>query len=371
MRLYFLAFFLCFFVSACSQSKFQQLKGGSSSDQFSRAGVDFLTEDFVLGEKKALVDFLLVLDATESMFHHYEGYGQAFLDLLSVISDYDWQLAFTSADHGDHEDPSGLQASWRDHVLDPYGRFGSLMPLEDGRGILRTEVLNPKVRNHEDVFFHTISHGDGIDYRRPPYRSGPLEQPLRSSMSAMQRAELDNSPLFRPLADLVLLFWTNDGEREEDKARATSAQQVVQTFYKTFGHLDKNFLAFSILIMDEDCLDEERKRARENHIAEHGRSSLKEGNGQLVRIGTSIMELAKLTGGENYSICDENYGQVFRDISRYIKDSLESSIVLKREPIPGTVEIHPKLDYKRYGRKIVFEKVSGPTPVSVSYQSRK
>ena len=337
--------------------------------------MDFLKEDFVLGEKKALVDFLLVLDATESMFHHYEGYGHAFLDLLSVISNYDWQLAFTSSDHGDHEAPSGLQASWRDHILDPYGRFGSLMPLEDSWGILRAKVLNPKVRNYEDVFFHTISHGSGIDYRRPPYRSGPLEQPLRSIMSAMQRAELDNSPLFRPSADLVSVIWTNDEERAEDESRATSARQVEQTFYKIFGHLDKKFLAFNILIKDEDCLAEERRRAMEIHIAEHGRSSLREGEGQLVRIGRSIMELAELIGGQNYSICNEDYGQVSRDISRYIKNSLESSIVLKKEPIPGTVEIQfldgPKLDYNIYGRKIVFEKVSEPASVSVSYQSRR
>lgn len=344
------------FLFACSNSpQFQSL----DSERAYRASLisgEWQEEEFMLDKKKSLVDILIVADTSESMYHRLNDLGQSLFDLLSVISDYDWQIGITSADHGDHTEPSGLQQDWRDYVLEPQGRFGGLMNLEDEGGILRTKILNSQVLNYHNVFFHTLSHEPSRDCNRPPYCHSRLEQPLRSLRSAMQRAQLDNSSFFRPQADLVSLIITNEEERSEDRARATQALQVVRTFNKIFGHLDKKFIAFNIVIMDEACLAVERE------------------NSQVAHMARSIAKLADLTGGQNISICSHNYGKSLKEISKHIKNSLENSVLLKKEPVPETVEVEfikgSKLDWKLYGRQIVFENsFSSPTYVSVSYKS--
>ena len=362
MRL-FLLFILAFLLS-CRASHFQSLNdnntilhSSSSNDSYSSSSNKWEREEFVLEEKKSLVDFLVVVDASPSMYHHLNDLGHSLSDALSAIDHYDWQLAFTSVDHGDHKDPSGLQQSWRNHILEPHGRFGGLMNLEDGKRILQTKILSAKIPEYENVFFHTLSHDSRRDCQRPPYCHPPLEQPLRSLKAAMQRAHLDNSFLFRPPADFVSLIITNEKERAEDHWRATQAKQVVQTFNEVFGHLDKKFIAFNILVKDEACLTAEKAKGKVAHIAH------------------SIMELAELTGGDNISICSQNYGQELRQLSKHIKNSLENSILLKQEPISETVQVEfiegNELNWRQYGRNIVFEnRGQGAAYVSVSYRRK-
>ena len=314
-------------------------------------------EDFILREKQSLVDILIVADTSESMFHRLKQLGHSLVDLLSVISHYNWQIGITSADHGDHEDPSQLQQSWRDHILEPHGRFGGLMNLENGRRILQDKILTPRIPDYEGVFLHSLSHDSHRECHRPPYCHPRLEQPLRSLKSAMQRASLDNRSFFRPKADFISLIATNEEERAEDRKRATKARQVVQTFNEVFGHLNKQFIAFNIIVMDEECLAVEKSHTEVAHIA------------------YSIVELAEITGGYNISICSQNYGKALRQLSKQIKNTLENSIVLKKEPIPDTVQVKfvegAELGWKQYGRNIIFEnRGSHPVHVSVSYQSR-
>lgn len=317
---------------------------------------DLEQEEIVLEETKSLLDILIVADSSQSMYHHLGELGRSLSDMLSVISHYDWQIGITSSDHGDHQDPSVLQESWKDHILEDQGRFGGLMFLEDGEKILRSKILTPQMSDYESIFFHSISHSAERDCERPPYCHARLEQPLRSLSSAMQRASLDNRDFFRSEADLISLIITNEDERVEDKDRATSANEVIQTFNKKFGHLDKKFIAFNIIIKDENCLRIEKSHAEVAHIAH------------------SIAKLADLTGGYNISICSKNYAQSLKNLSKYIKNSLENSILLKKEPVPGSLKVEfidsRELDWKVYGRNIVFDRQdSGPLHVSISYQS--
>lgn len=361
MHVYFLVLFFLPFLFSCSNKP--QLQGlyTNKFHQASLASGEWQKEEFMLDEKKSLVDILIVADTSESMYHHLSNLGRSLSDLLLVISHYNWQIGITSADHGDHEDPLGLQQSWRDHIGEAQGKFGGLMNLENGEEILKAKILTAKTKDYEDVFFHTLSHEPDRDCYRPPYCHPRLEQPLRSLMAAMKRALLDNGPFFRPQADFVSLIITNEEERAEDRERATKASQVVETFDKIFGHLDKKLIAFNILIKDEKdkkCLTTEKEKSEVAHI------------------GKSIAELADLTGGNNISICNKNYGKELKIISEHIKNSLENSILLKKEPIPETVSLEfiegPELNWKLYGRKIVFEnRYSSPVYVSVSYQNRR
>ncbi len=313
-------------------------------------------EDFILREKQSLIDILISADTSASMFHHLNQLGHSLSDLLSVISHYHWQIGITSADHGDHENPLGQQESWREHVSQT-GRFGGLMNLEDGNHILSLKILTPKVENYEHIFGQSLSHSSFGDCHRPPYCHPPLEQPLRSLKSAMERAWLDNKSFFRPQADLISLIITNEEERAENRARATSPEQVVRTFNKIFGHLNKKFIAFNILILDEGCLAVERETA------------------PMAGIAHSVAQLADLTGGYNISICEDNYGRALRNLSQYIKNSVENSVLLAKDPIPETVRVEftqgQPLKWRQYGRNIIFEKRgSRPIHISVSYQSQ-
>lgn len=355
MRLYFLFFFILLF--SCSKKNYFHSMDKDSSALYRSVSAGWEKEDFVLEEKKAMVDILIVADTSQSMSHRLSQLGRSLSDLLSVTSDYDWQIGITSADHGDHQDPSRLQQSWRDYISAPKGRFGGLMNLENGRRLLDRKILTPETPNYEGVFLHSLSHDSKRECHRPPYCHPSLEQPLRSLKAAMQRALLDNASFFRPQADFVSLIISNEEERAEDRNRATSAQQVVQTFNEIFGHLEKKYIAFNILVMDESCLQRESSHTNR------------------VDIARSIAKLAEITGGYNISLCSQNYGQTLRELSRHIKNSLENSIVLKKEPIPASIQIEflegAELSWEQYGRNIIFEnKGSRPISVSVSYQSR-
>lgn len=341
---------------SCSSEKFYFHSIDQTIIATSTASGDWEKEEFVLESEKSLVDILIVVDTSGSMHHHLGQMGRSLSDLLSVISHYSWQIGITSADHGDHARPSGLQQSWRNYMSESEGKFGSLMNLESERRILQSNILTPSTPDYEGVFLHSLSHNSSDDCHRPPYCHGRLEQPLRSLKSAIHRASLDNSSFFRPKADFVSLIITNEEERREDRRRATRATQVQQSFNEVFGHLDKKFIAFNILIMDEACLATERQSS------------------DVASSAPSIAELAKITGGYNISICSKNYGEVLRELSKHIKNTLENSILLAKEPIPETVEVEfiegRELDWKQYGRNIIFEnRGSKPIHVSVTYQS--
>ena len=146
-------------------------------------------ESFQLKREKPKVDILFVADTSGSMHHHLSQLGQSLSSLLSVISNYDWQIGITLADHGDHENPKAIEKNWRDYVLtENSGRFGSLMPLEDGQRFLNKTILKAYTRSYEKVFLHSLSHSPKIDCNRPPYCSNYLEQPLRSLQSAIKRS---------------------------------------------------------------------------------------------------------------------------------------------------------------------------------------
>ena len=60
---------------------------------------------------------------------------------------------------------------------------------------------------------------------------------------------------------------------------------------------------------------------------------------QRAKEGAKISKLAELTGGENISICSENYGAKLKQISHAIKSRMERSIRLKKLPLSDSVEV--------------------------------
>ena len=315
-------------------------------------------ESFQLKREKPKVDILFVADTSGSMHHHLSQLGQSLSSLLSVISNYDWQIGITLADHGDHENPKAIEKNWRDYVLtENSGRFGSLMPLEDGQRFLNKTILKAYTRSYEKVFLHSLSHSPKIDCNRPPYCSNYLEQPLRSLQSAIKRSVLDNQNFFRPKADFISLIITNEDERKEDPSRATTAEDVLNSFLKHFSD-SKRFIAYNIIVKDINCLNSERAKGGIAHIAK------------------SISRLAELTNGANINLCSQNYGSELRKISKDIKNKLENTVTLKKEPIPESVQIHfikgPQLEWRLSGKQIIFEnKAIDSSSIVVTYEEKR
>ena len=351
MRLLFL-----FFLSACGPAThFQNVLKGQTLKTLSYSQSDdaLEKESFDLKNQSVKLDILVAPDASESMYHRLDSLGSSLSDLLSVIPAYDWQLAFTSVDHGDYN-MSQLQEDWRNYSSDGRGRYGTLMALDSFSG----RVLSPRVSNYESIFFKTLSHNGNIECNRAPFCSNPLEQPLRSLKSAIQRAYLDNRDFFRDSADFVSIIITNEEERKEDPKRATSPEEVVRAFEQQFSHLKKRFMAFNIIIQDRACLKTEQK-----HSASASQAF-------------SIARLADLTGGANVSLCSQDYGVALKKISQRIKTGIQNTVILKKEPVPSSVQVlflkGPELKFKVDGRRIVFQNTKGQDlSISVLYEEKK
>ncbi|MCY4321165.1 MAG: hypothetical protein OXC37_01990 [Bdellovibrionaceae bacterium] len=305
------------------------------------------------------LDILVVADTSGSMYHHLNHLGQSLSYLLSVISKYDWQIGITSAAHGDHGDPNTLQENWRDRIVTQNsGRFGGLMQLENGKNLLNNTILTPQTPAYEEIFFQSLSHQDEINCNRPPFCSNYLEQPLRSLQSFIKRYVLDNKDFFRPQADFVSLIITNEDERKEDSERATSAEDVLNSFSQYFSQDDKRFIAYNIIVTNEECL----------------KSELEKGN--TAQIASAIARLADLTKGTNISLCSQSYSSELKKISQDIKKQLENKIRLKKEPLPESVNIEfikgPELGWELSGKDIIFENKSGfSSTIKVTYEEKK
>ena len=306
---------------------------------------------------------LIVLDTSGSMDHHLGKLGGHVLSLLDSISDYDWQIGFTTADHGDHsivkmanqdKISSSVENQWKDHT-DHLG-FGKLMPLEalpirKSRDsweltVLDQKILTSKTPDCKDVFFNTVSHFPVKNCEQPPFCQKDLEQPLRSLKSAIERVNRGNKKLFRPQADFVSFIIANEEERQEDPLRATTAQEVVDTFNQLLKPLGKRFFAFNLLVLDKKCQASEKKRG--------GRKSA------TANLGIEIGKLAQLTGGENISICLEDYGPSLQKISQVIKIFVEQSFDIEGSFAPETLKVDftdgKPIPWELSGRRLIFKK---------------
>ena len=329
-------------------------------------------------EEKRKLDILFVLDTSESMDHHLQKLGSRLLFLLESISDYDWQIGFITADHGDHAIAEGknknkissfLEDKWEDHIASSKFAFGKLMPLElepvqltDQSwefNVLDQKILNSKTPNYKNIFFHTVSHYPNKKCNFPPFCQKPMEQPLRSLKSAIERVNLDNKNLFRPGADFVSLIISNEKERLEDTSRATSAQEVVDVFNFLLKPMEKRFFAFNILVLDKDCQKSEHERG--------GRKAL---TASLAL--NNIGKLADLTGGENISICKEDYGPELQKISQVIEIFVEQSLDIPEAFDPSSLQVEflsgEPVPWELVGNRLIFkEKVKQTKELKVSY----
>ena len=358
-----LLFISGFFLLSCEKPTFLVQSSIHNPYEEERIYGPIHEEWFVLknSSRSKALDLLILVQNKASMLDRLNLFSESYAALTSELTDYDWQIAFSSADHGDHEDKNSHQ-NYRDYLQQTEGRFGGLMNLEgmniEGRGgVLQTKILNMSMELKWEAFFHSLSHYPARDCEKAPYCSrGEQTQALRSLKTALLRSALDNRAFFRPFADFVAIILTNEPERSGDIDQADTAEMVLETFDKMFSHLDreKRFLSFGFLILDKHCLLLEREISA------------------AANFSPEIEKLAEKTGGKNFSLCQQDYNRSLKTLSRQIRDSLENSILLKAKPVPGTIRLKfesPRLDWKSYGRKIVFKnRKQEEIRVHVSYE---
>ena len=348
--------FLFLFASCSQESGFHSLNSITASSLAStdtshsnrpssnRPSSNKIVENFQLKTQATSIDFVIQPDSSRSMAPHLKNLGQSLSSLLSVISDYDWQMAFSSVDHGDHDFKNNYQNQWKDHISQGKGRFGSLMNLENGSRFLSEKILTPRLSNYENIFLHTLSHVEGINCNRPPFCSTSMEQPLRSLKSVIERAFLSNKSLFRNSSEyFVSILISNEDERHEDSRRATTPDEVISSFNKQFKGLDKKFLHYSIVIDTQACLNQELKKS------------------PVAQINSTSISLSEKTAGQGavMSLCSSDYSSGLRQISHHIKNKVENSFFLQAEPVPGSVELSfadkSAVEWTLKGQEVLFD----------------
>jgi len=238
----------------------------------------------VLGKTKRVVDILFVVDTTFSMHYYlHSGFKKRLNKFIPIISkDLNWRIMFTNSAYSDSSFWSFFNR----------GMNGEAMRLEDRYNITDLRYLDHTVPDYSQVFIYTISTEPG----RPPAGSGPKPYPdggchyppychttSNKPLQALQASFAANKHLTRKEADFVSIILSND-----DDSSSTTPQDVISEFKKVYGP-EKKLLALNLIILPEDRECEENSGAG---------------------IGTKIAELAKKTGGGNFSLCRNDFSIV-------------------------------------------------------------
>lgn len=272
------------------------------------------------------LDILLISDNSSSMETDQRKLGSKFSNFISAISDVDWQIGVTTTDIDDGE----------------HGIKGSLVDLEG----TKEYILTPRTPNASKLFLNTVVRKEtiGCYYREnPPYCGSTDEQPIRASMMAMDKRMTDNIGFFRDNADLAIVVISDEDEMSTGPKEATKPNQLINHFRAIWG-ATKELVTYGIVIRpgDKACL----KKQRAEQLLGAGGS-----------YATHVTELARLTGGYTISICEDDYGNSLREISKGLRKLL-TSFDLGEIPATGSVEVRltpaANIGYMVEGSKVIF-----------------
>lgn len=367
MFLRFILLFLCIIFAAC-ESKVQFLIEEENdciikTVQGKEVCVQKNTQLFrIAGLKDHPIDFIFVLDVSDSMRDDLARIGNAFAPLISQIQETDWQILFTTADHGDHHFIRSqnsdrrifTQQDWIDYMGDkPY--FGQFMHLEYQGSMLPEKQLSKTIPQYQKVFKDTLTRDAGDNCELPPFCQEGMEQPLRALNSSIERLA-DNPSLLHSSGEIIAFLVTDEDERVEDPETADTAESVVQNVQEFFPN--RSFHAFTMVIQDEECLLRQKKYAKG------------------ATYGTQVSAIADLTQGISLSLCEEDYSVAFSEMSSLLRSLIEK-ITLKGKPVlPKTVDVQfiqgTPVPWHIDGKKLIFESPLDPNSrIKVSYWTLK
>ena len=321
-----------------------------------RGEICSIKEVFHLSAPETALDMVFVLDVSPSMKKNLEKLGQKMNSILSYISEFDWQMAFTTADHGDHiKTTRGGEViisneDWRNYDGEqPY--FGQFMNLEYRGQIINETILKKENNFHRDIFYDTLTMEGGPSL--PPFSQRGHEQPLRVLKSVFERYE--DEPFPRKKGITMAIVISNEEERVEDSDQATTAEEVQAAHNAAYP--GKKFYGFGIIVDSESCYKQQKGGIR-RRVAEYGRR---------------LARLAEVTQGRNISICSADYGPALQGISRLVRTKALNNVYLKTAlPQESSVQVSiqpaQSVEWRVEGRYIVFDSpLKTGTQVEVVY----
>ena len=259
-----------------------------------------------VSREKPKVDIIFVVDSSNSMNHFLRRVKKTFAGFIQTLAPLDWQIMFTTADHGDQ---GFFLFNWT-------SRKGRAISLEyDGR-LLRENYLTKNTKYYSRVFIDTLRISDfyeHLDNRGEQEKSdcelspgcqGWNEQPLK----ALQATFVKNRSFFRPGANVVSVIFSDSDEGESTKPdKRVKAEQVLQSFNQELGKSGKKLKSYGLIMIpgqDEAC----RKKYSSGFWGGEG------------LFGTELAKMAEVTGGHNHSICTNSYRPLAQKI---VTDSYE------------------------------------------------
>ena len=210
-------------------------------------------------------------------------------------------------------------------------------------------VLTNKTPQIADIFFNSA------DLIKSDYiAKTEHEEPI--AMSNLIFSNPANRDCFRNQTALNLVYLSDEDEKSDGTGLEPNNEHgvLIDKAKATFGNIP--FMVHSIIASDEDdtCY---RTAANDNVNAK------------------TLYNLSKLTNGTVGNICSDNYANQLDDIYRKISSTLDS-IVLKCDPIPGTIQITSanNIGYRheqRDGRLYLTPGVQSDDGATITYECLK
>ncbi|MDE0119996.1 MAG: hypothetical protein OXM55_08335 [Bdellovibrionales bacterium] len=236
-------------------------------------------------------DVVVIVDSSPSMLHFLRKVPKTFSGFIPALNPLDWKMMFTNGDYGF------------------LSRKGKAMSLEDdGRSLRNNRYLSKSMPDYPSIFIDTLrvhKHYEYFDQRGdhpiasnslPPYSQFRNEEPLK----ALKASFTKNIDFHRSDADvLVGIIFSDSDEGEHTRSeKRVQAEEVQQAFESAFGSSGKKLLVYSIIMIPEEDAECVEKYRRKGLLGGYG------GEGVF---GMELARIAELTGGRNFSLCDENY----------------------------------------------------------------
>ena len=319
---------------------------GPCNDLNAKECLNLKTENYEIGVGDFKpIDIVFIFDVSLSMQANINKVSSAFSQLMLYIKNFDWQIALTTADHGDHvytceqggvisqfdengrikkHCPSGKKVfsqGSRDYksYKGSEAKFGRFMPLQMGQSILVDQTtLTPQTKNYSRIFSDTLTRKEyEVDpCLWPPFCQGAHEQPLRVLKSVISQGTSTHSDFFRDEAVLAAFVITEEKERAEDPENSTTPSEVLKEFSKTFKNTsEKKLIVYGVSIVHPKCLkDQNAKNSKNSYYSK------------------KLEHLVHLTEGSQVNICDEDYSPSFSKISKQLRKYV-NKIPLQFHPV--------------------------------------
>lgn len=288
-----------------------------------------IVETFTQSNAGNQIDILIVNDNSVSMGAEQLKLSQRFSSFIGSIADIDYHIGMTTTDL---ESPL-------------YNQGGRLLTWE-GTG---STVLTSTTPNAAQAFANTVQRKETNDC------DGTLancpasnEQPLLATIRAVEQRDTANAGFFRPDAPLIVVVLSDEDEMSSNPAGATTPDAVYQAVVSAFG-VRKTLLFFGFIVRPDDaaCLADQKAQA---------------GGAGTSYYGTRISEMIHATGGNDVSICENDYSQPLVEMSYAMRRTV-TTYFLKNAPTSGIEVIFTPqvgIGYRIEGNRLLLE---APPPV--------